>query len=232
MKIIVLCGGKGMRLKPITDNIPKPMVDLNGKPVLEHILQMFKQHGHNDFILAIGYKGEVIKDYFKDKPEYNIEYSDAGDVSMLERIKFASQGLKDVFMVVYGDTIANVNINLLCETHITREAWLTITTYPMQSPFGIVKSNKKHNIIDFEEKPFLDQWINIGFMVFDPIIFVPPFLPIESDLVKLFKGLIGSGNFYEHRHKGKHITINTLKEMKKAENDIKYFYTVDGGINK
>ena len=227
MKVIVLCGGKGMRLKPIIDSIPKPMVDLNGKPILEHIVEYFKLNGFTDFTFAIGYKGNIIKNHFGKKyKDCNIKYSDAGDVSILQRIKFASKRLKEDFMVVYGDTIANVSLSNLLAKHLKTNALVTITTYQMQSPFGIVEADLSSLITNFKEKPFLNHWINIGFMVFNPISLKTQ----ENDLIEFFRELIGLDGLFEYKHEGKHITINTIKEKKKAEEDIKYFYTLDGGI--
>src|SRR3989344_1924840 len=85
-KVVILCGGKGIRLKPLTDNIPKPLVEIGGKPVLHQALELYSQGGFNDFILCIGYKGHLIKEYFSKFPQYKIQYSDSGeDATMIKK---------------------------------------------------------------------------------------------------------------------------------------------------
>lgn len=222
MKVLILCGGKGLRLRPITENIPKPLVTLRGKPLLDHIIEFFAKSGFPDVVLAIGYKGEMIRSYYSGR---KIEYVDSGDAGILQRIKDANGLLSDRFFVAYGDAIADVDLRKLIDAHTRNNALVTITTYRMQSPFGIVESDSTGKIVDFREKPFLDHWINIGFMVFEK-------RALEyagTDLVEFFEKIISLGRLYEYRHHGKHITVNTEKDKENAEKEIGYFHTYVGG---
>lgn len=225
-KILILCGGKGTRLRPITEEIPKPMVHLKGKPIIEHILYLLSRQGFSEFVIAIGYKGEIIKDYFNRIDNgYKIEFRDAGDCSMMERILDAKDILGDTFLVVYGDTIADVNLKDLLEFHKLNSAGVTITTYKMQSHFGIVESSDDGRVIEFKEKPILDHWINIGFMVFDKVALEQ--FRKGCNLIEFFNALIKKGKLYEYRHNGKHITVNTEKEKQESEKEVIDFYTTE-----
>ncbi|MBW2981164.1 glucose-1-phosphate cytidylyltransferase [Candidatus Woesearchaeota archaeon] len=228
MKTLVLCGGKGTRLRPVTEKIPKPMVCLKDKPIIDHIISYFIKYGFNEFVLAIGYKGDIIKNYFKkNKGKAKIELSDSGDCSIMRRIINAKDVLGDRFIVIYGDTIADVDIKKLLKFHESKNGLVTITTSRMKSPFGIVESSEDGTINDFKEKPMLNHWINIGFMVFEQEAL--EFFNKSDDLISFLKKLIKEGKLYEYKHKGKHITINTHKEKEESEEKIIHFYTYRKG---
>jgi glucose-1-phosphate cytidylyltransferase len=227
MKILILCGGKGLRLRPITEDIPKPMVYVGEKPLLEHVMGYFAQKKYTDFVLAIGYKGDVIKDYIKKNDHgWKVEFSDAGDVDIIGRIKAAKNLLSDRFIVVYGDTIANVDINDLVSFHKNTGGMVTITTFPLRISFGLVYSDSQFKVTSFREKPVLNQWMNIGFMVFEnkALDLITP----GDNMVTFLEKVVNAGQLYEYKHTGKHITINDTVEKEAAENQLKEFYTLGG----
>ena len=224
MKALILCGGKGTRLRFITDKIPKPLVHLRNKPLLEYLMGYLIKKGFNDFVLLIGYKGSMIKEHFS-KKEYgvNIEFVDSGDADIIQRVYDARDTVKDRFILLYGDTIANVDINKLIKFHKSHGKMITLTTYPMRSPFGLIFSDKSKCVEDFKEKPILDYWMNIGFIIMekDAIKHIS-----KNDTFILFlKKMISKKEVYEFKHTEAHITVNDEKEKKDAEKSILEFYT-------
>ncbi len=191
--VIILCGGKGTRLREETETIPKPMVSIGGKPILWHIMKIYSHHGFNKFILLLGYKGEAIKSFFLNYPwvskdfnlkvkdrqikpingvnveDWDITFIDTGSDSLTERrLYLAKEHLRnyDTFMLTYGDGVADVNITELLEFHKLKGDFLTITGVKSVSKHGkIAYENGK--IMSFTEKPVLNDLVNGGFMVFD-----------------------------------------------------------------
>ena len=223
MKVVVLCGGEGVRLKPLTDDIPKPLVQIRGKPLLEHVVSHFRKNGYSDFVFAIGYKGDRIRDYFRDRKDIKAAFVDSGNASIIQRIADAAKTISGMFMVVYGDTIADVDIRQLLKFHGSHDGQVTVTTYPMQSPFGLVFADASGKITEFKEKPVLDYWMNIGFMAVEKKALT--YFEKEDTLMSFFDRLIRKGMLYEYKHKGKHITVNTEKEKADAEKQLDDFYT-------
>ena len=228
---VILCGGKGGRLKPFTDSLPKPLVPLNGKPLLYHLMNYLHKVGIKKFVLCTGYKASSIEKFIKNQSEsgWEVICVNSGDVSMTDRIIDAREHISDQAIICYGDTIANVDISALKEFHEERKALATLTTFTLQSPFGIVNSDASGKISTFEEKPVLPYWINIGFMLCERGIF--ELLPQGSTMVDLLTELADAGKLFSYRHSGKHLTVNTEKERALAENEIISFYTdVEGYI--
>ena len=130
MKVVILAGGYGTRLSEYTDTIPKPMVPIGNKPIIEHIMQIYSNYGYKDFYLALGYKGDVIKNHFKNfKSDWKINLIDTGSETLtggrLKRLeKFLSQ---DTFMLTYGDGLSNINIKKLVEFHKSHKKMVTIS---------------------------------------------------------------------------------------------------------
>ncbi|MDI6639971.1 MAG: sugar phosphate nucleotidyltransferase [Methanocellales archaeon] len=229
MQVVVLCGGRGLRLRPITDEIPKPLVYVKGKPLIHHILDYYHHLGYKNYILCIGYKGELIKEYFDNhKKDWKIQYIDSGDANIIQRIYDTKDVVSDRFIVSYGDTIANVDIEDLLAFHDSNDGLVTITTYRMQSPFGLVFSDDDGLINSFKEKPYLDYWINIGYMVFEREAL--DIISERDDLISFFNKLISKNMLYSYRHTGTHLTINTEKEKEQAEDNIDEFYTYLEGV--
>ena len=115
MQVVVLCGGKGTRLSEYTEEIPKPLIDVGPKPILWHLVQMYKKFGHKDFIFCLGYKGSKIRDYFKNEKDVKIQFVDTGlETNKAERIQKVKNLIKsDDFFVTYGDDLSDVDVNAL-----------------------------------------------------------------------------------------------------------------------
>lgn len=197
MKVLILAGGLGTRLSEETKLIPKPMVDIGGKPILWHIMKIYSHYGFNDFIILTGYKSHVIKDYFV---HYYQQYSDITvdlsnnsveihrmqtepwKVTMLytgqdtmtgSRIKKAQEYVgNEPFLLTYGDGVADVDINELIKHHNSSGKLLTLTAVKPSGKFGALDISQDGSINTFQEKPQGDgAWINGGFMVCEPEVF-------------------------------------------------------------
>ena len=195
MDVIILCGGKGTRLSEETVTKPKPMVEIGGKPILWHIMKIYSHYGYNRFILALGYKGEQIKQYYynykitgadfslKLDPEYDIKYLNHADEKHWEivfvdtgedtlkggRIKRVEKYIKnDLFHLTYGDGIGDVDINKLVEFHKLHDCIGTVTAVRPPSRFGELNIDEENTVLGLEEKPQMGRGlINGGFFVFD-----------------------------------------------------------------
>ena len=171
MDVIIFCGGRGSRMSEETYDKPKPMINIGDKPILWHIMKMYSNFGHNKFILTLGYKGDVIKDWFSDnlKENWDINFIDTGLNSekgaRLKKVeKFIST---EDFHVTYGDGVSNINIFNLGEFHKNKKSEATMTVVRPPSRFGFVSLNEDI-VEEFEEKPQMQSgFINGGFFVFN-----------------------------------------------------------------
>jgi len=220
LPVLLLCGGKGERLRPLTDSIPKPMVKIKEKSIIDYQLEFFIVSGFNDFIVATGYKSDVIESHLKSNYS-DINIVNSGDVDIIQRIKDANKVIKGNFILCYGDTLADVDINSLLKFHESHDGLVSITSYPLQSPFGIIDMDYSGKVISFIEKPVLDHWINIGYMVFSKEIWGT--IDRYSDFVDFLNALLAENLLYSFKHRGVHITVNTIKELYDAENNISSF---------
>lgn len=193
MKTVILCGGKGTRMKEETEFKPKPMVLIGGRPILWHIMKIYAHFGYNEFILTLGYKGDMIRDYFLKHRfltnDFTLDTSNSetefhGDNSDYFKITFAETGIdsstadrlllvkkyinEDDFMLTYGDGIADIDIQKLVAFHKKKNSIGTITGVQQgRSKFGITRVDSKNKrVIKFEQKPFFNDFISAGFMVF------------------------------------------------------------------
>ena len=171
MKVVILAGGSGTRLSEYTKSIPKPMVKIGDKPILVHIMKLYAKYGFKEFIIAVGYKGNLIKKYFKKKKfNWNIKLVDTGPNTMtggrLKRLKNIIGNQR--FLMTYGDGISNINLKKLLRFHIKNNKLVTLAAVRPPARFGAIKLNG--NLVNyFKEKSKLDEgWINGGFFVMEP----------------------------------------------------------------
>ena len=175
MKVILLAGGFGTRLSEHTKTIPKPMVNVAGKPMLLHIMKLYAKYGYKDFYIALGYKGEIIKKFFNKKFfDWNINLAETGRNTMtggrLLRLK-KYFGKNENFMMTYGDGLTNQNLQQLLKHHLKHKKIATMTVVRPPVRFGEVKL-KKNKIVQFKEKPQSSEgWINGGFFVLNSKVF-------------------------------------------------------------
>ena len=218
MKILLLCGGEGTRLYPLTKKIPKPLVKIKNKTIIDHIIAHFCKYNLKEFLICSGYKSALIEEHFYNIKSINTEIVNSGKVDILQRIKDCKGMLDSEFMVCYGDTIADVNINKLYEFHKAHSGIATICSYQLKQNFGLIKKNNEDLVTSFEEKPQYPGSINIGYFIFDNEIF--KHIQFANNWLDLIHILIEKKQLYSFQHEGIHITINTLNELALAEKSI------------
>jgi len=241
MKVIILCGGQGTRLKEETEFKPKPMVYVGNKPILWHIMKMYSQCGFNEFILALGYKGDYIKQFFLNQKaltsdftlstkNYETEYHLENRTEIDDfKITFVDTGLEtlpgerillckkyipksdDTFMVTYGDGVSDIDIKKLLNFHKKQKVIGTITGVHPRSKFGIVIVNKNNIVREFSEKPVLNDWINGGYMVFNKEFF--NYLRKGETEHPSLKRLTEKGKLSLYKHNGFWACMDTNKEL-------------------
>ena len=165
-QVVLLAGGKGTRMREMTETLPKPMVPIGDIPVLEHLINIFERFGEFNYLICSGYKGYVIEEHFKDNPKVTV--IDTGEETNTGgRIFKISDYLDENFIVTYGDGLANVPIDKLINSFLRNNKIGTMTVTNPRSRFGLVEFDSDQIVKSFIEKPILDGYINIGFMAFN-----------------------------------------------------------------
>ena len=216
---IILCGGKGQRLRPITNDIPKPLIKIKDKPILYYIIQHLRKFNITKYIIATGYKSIKIEEYmnktFKDL-DYKIVNS--GDTDILSRVKLCMNHIDGDVILNYGDTISDIDINKFILFHETQPEHITISSYPIRIPFGVMTLDNDSMVRSFDEKPMLNEVMNIGYY------YIPhknkEYMENKKNLLDYIDHLIKNNNLKCYKHEGIHITINTVAELNDAEENI------------
>jgi glucose-1-phosphate cytidylyltransferase len=171
MKVVLLVGGFGTRLSEYTKTIPKPMIEIGGKPMLLHIMEHYAKYGFKNFYIALGYKGEFIKKFFnKNFFDWNINLIETGRNTMTGgRLKRLKKYIgEETFMMTYGDGLSNINLKKLLKFHKKNKKLVTLTAVRPPARFGVIKF-KGQRVSYFKEKSKLDEgWINGGFFIMEP----------------------------------------------------------------
>jgi len=246
MKVVILAGGFGTRLSEETTVKPKPMVEIGGKPILWHIMKIYSSQGFNEFIIALGYKGEVIKKYFLDyysinsnifldletgqsylfdsnKENWKVWLIDTGIYTntggrILRLKKYIGN---ETFMVTYGDGVANINLKELLDFHRKHGKIGTVTAVRPPARFGGIifdPSDDSGKILKFTEKPQIGEgWINGGFMVFEPAIF--NYLKDENTSLEahVLERLAEEGQLAAFKHEGFWQCMDTMRDKNLLE---------------
>ena len=231
-EILIMCGGKGSRMGDLTSEIPKPLIEINGKTVLEHKINNYFNQGFRDLVIAVGYRKSKIKDLvftLNDNVKSKIKFSHAGeDAGILKRLYFAGKDKTSPIIVTYGDTIANVDLKQLLKTHNDSSNKATIVVTSIINPFGLVKFDSQNKVKAFEEKPALNYFIGYFVIDIDYLKKIKPkivSLPDAKGLLWVFKDLIKNEELGSYFYDGKNITFNTPFELEVAKEDIINFYT-------
>jgi glucose-1-phosphate cytidylyltransferase len=197
MKVVILCGGLGTRLREETEFRPKPMADIGGKPILWHIMKIYSHYGFDDFVLCLGYKSYIIKEYFshyflhtsdvtfdmkKNEIKVHTTISEPWKITLVDtgletmtggRLKRVQKYIGDkTFMMTYGDGVADINIRELVDFHKNHRKFATVAAVQLAGKFGALNISKDNVITSFLEKPKGDgSWVNGGFFVLEPKVF-------------------------------------------------------------
>ena len=217
---IILCGGKGLRLRPLTNDVPKPLVELNGKPILYYVINHLLSHNIKQIILATGYKSHLVKKFMtKYFPDECYKIVDSGDVSIIKRLQDITNTYQGDFILCYGDTISNVDIKKLISFHKKNPDNIIMTSFPITIPFGVLTLDAKKTVSSFREKPVLKEVMNIGYY-YVPSIFIKS-IHKHKNFVKFIESIIKKKALKCYEHNKLHITINTLSELENARENIK-----------
>jgi glucose-1-phosphate cytidylyltransferase len=217
---LILAGGKGTRLRPITKSIPKPLVKVAGKPIIDYAIDHCLFYGVENFVILSGYLSSKVSDHIAamkiSKEGINFTVIDSGDVDIIERIKQALDVVKTkYFIILYGDTISDVNIDDILNFHKNHNSISTMATWQMRNNFGVIESDQSGLVFKYKEKPMMDVWINIGYIVLslDRVASIKNFETFQSFL----ENLVATQNLYNYQHHGFHYTVNNLSELQEAE---------------
>ncbi|MEJ0017329.1 MAG: sugar phosphate nucleotidyltransferase [Acetobacteraceae bacterium] len=218
MQVVILAGGAGTRAYPYTEYLPKPMMPVGGKPVVVRVMEGYAREGFTDFILSVGYRKEIIMDYFSNRSlGWNVQIVDTGRESDTgDRIRKCRHLLGETFMATYADGLSDVPINELVAFHHRSGALGTITCVPLRSQYGTVSMEDDGTITSFREKPVLaEYWINAGFFVMNRAIFDH----WEGDNLErdVFPRLLSGRHLASFRHRGFFKSMDTYKDQQELE---------------
>lgn len=239
MKVVILCGGQGTRLREETEYRPKPLVEVGGRPILWHIMKLYAHHGFHEFVLCLGYRGQMIKEYFLNYEAMNNDFTiSLGRDTRIDyngrhqeqdfRVTLADTGLETMtggrlkrverytesqtFMMTYGDGVSDVDIGKLIEFHRSHGKLATITTVRPHSRFGVLETTKSGAVSKFLEKPQTKEWVSAGFFVFEPGVF--PYLGGDDCTLETtpLERLAKEGQLMAYHHEGFFFAMDTYRE--------------------
>ena len=203
MKVVILCGGLGSRLAEETKLIPKPMVKIGSKPIIDHIINIYKKHGFNDFILATGYKNKILEKYFSNRKNIDCIYTGKNTLTGGRLLRLKKYFKKDEnFLLTYADGLTNQNLRKIVRFHLKHKRIATLTSVKPPARFGELKIIG-NRVKSFKEKPQLqNNWINGGYFIFNSKIF--NFISGDNEMLERepFQKLTRSKNLMAYKHYG------------------------------
>ena len=213
MKTLILCGGKGTRAYPLTTQVPKPLLEVAERPVLQHVMELYAAQGFTAFVLAAGFKLDMIDEFAKQLPaDWDVDVVDTGvDTNTGGRIARCRDRLGDTFFATYSDGLADIDLGELLAHHRAHRGSATLTTVPLPSQYGTIVFGADQQVSSFREKPVLgDHWINGGFFVFDEGAFEHwAGEDLERDVLP---ALGAAGELYAYQHRGFWKSMDTYKD--------------------
>jgi glucose-1-phosphate cytidylyltransferase len=221
MKVAILCGGRGTRLQEHTQSIPKPLVEIGGRPIVWHVIQIYAVQGFRDFVLCTGYRGELIEEFVgaTEWPEgVTVRCVDTGldtpTGGRLHRVR--SELGAGTACVTYADGVADVDLNAVVDFHREHGALATMTVVRPELQFGVTRLDGDGSVLGFEEKPRSEQWVNGGFFCFESGAF--DYMSDASVLEREpLEGLARDGRLRAYRHSGFWECMDTYKDAVQLE---------------
>jgi glucose-1-phosphate cytidylyltransferase len=244
LKVIILCGGQGTRLREETESRPKPLIEIGGRPILWHIMKHFGYHGFRDFVLCLGYRGDMIKRYFLDyeamnndlticlgeqhriiyhdahaEQDYTVTLSDTGQNTMTGgRLARVRRHVDGTVFVTYGDGVSDIDLHAALDFHRKHGRLATVTTVRPVHRFGILEVDPSGLVTRFTEKPQAEGWANAGFFVFEPGVF--DYLDGDETILEAepLERLARDGQLMAYRHEGFFFAMDTYREYMHLNN--------------
>ena len=190
MKAVILAGGLGTRLRPLTSKKPKPMLPLGKKPLLEHLIKWIRKNGVKEIVLCVSYLHKIIEDYFEDGQKFGvkIEYAiSSKPLATAGQLKTAQKFIDDTFVCVYGDSIFDFNLKNMINEHKKKKSFITMSLYEYKTniKYGVIDTKNNGKVLAWNEKPEIKSKINMGCYIMEPNIldFIPKNKPYEMDNV-------------------------------------------------
>ena len=229
--VLILCGGRGRRLGPLAEHMPKVLAPVNGRPILSHVVEQFKGHGFESFVLATGHLSEKVEDFARSSlAGCSVSISNAGaEASMLKRIHTARPYLADEVIVGYGDTYIDMDYRNFLEAHVRGGCPVTLVTGKIRNPFGVVTLGPSGKVTSFVEKPVYDYYIGCFAFRRGLLDSVGEDLLARPDgegLVSLFENLARSGELAAFPHEGLQLTFNTEEQLSAASALLREYFTM------
>ena len=222
MRVVLFCGGLGMRLRPYSEVIPKPMVTVGSRPILWHLMEYYAHFGHREFILCLGYRGEVIKRYFLDHDDlkgWSITFADTGlETTVGERLKAVERYLDDAptFLANYADALTDLELPTYLQEFEQRGKIAAFVSVRPSHSFHVVSSDAGGLVDGIRSATDVDLWVNGGFFAFRREIF--DYIGKGEELVEEpFRRLIAQGELITHRHIGFWACMDTLKDKQRFD---------------
>ncbi len=213
LDVVLLCGGRGVRAYPDTAEIPKPLLEVGGRPVVEHVMDIYARQGHTRFLLAGGYRYDLLAErYSVSPPGRRVEVFDTGlDADKGDRLRaVAPRCGGERFLASYADGLGDVDLSELIRFHQERGAAATVTTVPLPSQYGTLAAGTDGRVTEFLENPVLtDHWINAGFFVFERAAVEDSSGDLETEVLP---ALARDGRLYAFRHQGFWQSMDTYKD--------------------
>jgi glucose-1-phosphate cytidylyltransferase len=214
MVTVILCGGRGSRAYPATEEVPKPLLRVGGQPVVEHVIGIYARRGCRRFVLATGYLGDRLASHFSGPhPAGEIVCVDTGvDTPTGERLRRCISSVGEgTFLATYSDGLGDVDLDALVRRHREHEGAATVTAVPLPSQYGTLDIDERGGVRGFKEKPRLfDHWINAGFFVLEPAVLAVAGADLEREVLP---SLALSGDLHVYRHTGFWRSLDTLKDQ-------------------
>jgi glucose-1-phosphate cytidylyltransferase len=214
---VILCGGRGTRAWPLTEDVPKPLLPVGNRPVVEHLVEVYARQGVRSFVLATGYRGAMLAAWAESAclpADVNVQCVDTGEDSGTgDRVLRCAPYVGPTFFVTYGDGLGDVDLAALLATHRGRDGIVgTVTSVPLPSQYGTLDFGADDRVVGFHEKPVLDDhWINAGFFAFEDSVFEHwPGPDLERDVLP---ALAGAGQLQAYRHVGFWKSMDTQKDV-------------------
>lgn len=219
MKVVILCGGQGIRAYPLTRHLPKALLPVAGLPIVEQVMRLYSSQGFDEFVLATGHLREPIVEYFRERTEWRVACVDTGDrTDTADRLRACLDHAGARFLATYCDGLGDVDLTALVAFHERHGGAASLTAVPLRSQFGVLELGEGDRVAEFAEKPRISgRWMNAGFFVFErEALTATSGTNLERDVLP---GLAARAQLHAFRHDGFWRSLDTLKDQVELDSE-------------